>query len=58
MKITLIGGGKLGKHLYKVLISIDQVQLITWVLRSREELNPEGIHIKNKIIKMKNVIFI
>ena len=50
MKITLIGGGKLGKHLYKVLISIDQVQLITWVLRSREEgLTPEGIHIKNKI---------
>ena len=50
MKITLIGGGKLGKHLYKVFISIDQVQLITWVLRSREEgLTPEGIHIKNKI---------
>ena len=50
MKITLIGGGKLGKHLYKVLISIDQVQLITWVLRSREEsLTPEGINIVNKI---------
>ena len=50
MKITLIGGGKLGKHLYKVLISIDQVQLIKWVLRSREEsLTPEGINIVNKI---------
>ena len=50
MKITLIGGGKLGEHLYKVLISVDQVQLLKWVLRSREEsLTPEGINIVNKI---------
>lgn len=50
MKITLIGGGKLGKHLYKVLISVGQVQLLKWVLRSREEsLTPEGINIVNKI---------
>ncbi len=50
MKITLIGGGKLGKHLYKVLISVGQVQLLKWVLRSREKsLTPEGINIVNKI---------
>ena len=49
MKITLIGGGKLGKHLYKVLISVGQVQLLKWVIRSRERLNPEGINIANKI---------
>ena len=50
MKITLIGGGKLGKHLYKVLISVGQVQLLKWVIRSREEsLTPEGINIANKI---------
>ena len=50
MKITLIGGGKLGEHLYKVLISVGQVQLLKWVLRSREEsLTPEGINIVNKI---------
>ena len=50
MKITLIGGGKLGEHLYKVLISVGQVQLLKWVIRSREEsLTPEGINIVNKI---------
>ena len=50
MKITLIGGGRLGKHLYKVLISVGQVQLLKWVIRSREEsLTPEGINIANKI---------
>ncbi len=50
MKITLIGGGKLGKHLYKVLISVGQVQLLKWVLRSREKgLTPEGVNIVNKI---------
>ena len=50
MKITLIGGGKLGKHLYKVLISVGQVQLLKWVLRSREEsLTHEGINVVNKI---------
>ena len=50
MKITLIGGGKLGEHLYKVLISVGQVQLLKWVLRSREEgLTPEGVNIVNKI---------
>ena len=35
MKITLIGDGKLGKHLYKVFISIDQIQLLEWVVRSK-----------------------
>ena len=50
MKITLIGGGKLGEHLYKVLISVGQVQLLKWVIRSREEsLTPEGTNIVNKI---------
>ena len=50
MKIILIGGGKLGKHLYKVLISVGQVQLLKWVIRSREEsFTPEGINIANKI---------
>lgn len=50
MKITLIGNGKLGKHLYKVLISIDQIQLLEWVVRSEKECKtPEGILITNKI---------
>ena len=50
MKITLIGNGKLGKHLYKVLISIDQSQLLEWVVRSEKECKtPEGILITNKI---------
>ena len=50
MKITLIGNGKLGKHLYKVLISIDQIQLLEWVVRSEKECKTtEGILITNKI---------
>tara|TARA_B100000575_G_scaffold291812_1_gene298608 strand:- start:2786 stop:3529 length:744 start_codon:yes stop_codon:yes gene_type:complete len=50
MKITLIGDGKLGKHLYKVLISIDQVQLLEWVVRSEKKgKTPEGTLITNKI---------
>ena len=50
MKISLIGDGKLGKHLYKVLISIDQIQLLEWVVRSKKECKtPEGILMTNKI---------
>ncbi len=50
MKITLIGNGKLGKHFYKVLISIGQIQLLEWVVRSEKECKtPEGILMTNKI---------
>ena len=59
MKITLLGGGKLGKHLYKVLISVGQVQLLKWVLRSKEEsFTPEGINIVNKIDQDENDIYL
>ena len=50
MKISLIGDGNLGKHLYKILISIDQIQLLEWVVRSKKECKtPEGILMTNKI---------
>ena len=52
MRITLIGGGKLAKHLYKSLILSNQIQLLEWVVRSkRQDETAEGIKLVNKINK-------
>ena len=50
MRITLIGGGKLAKHLYKSLILSNQIQLLEWVVRSKkQDKTAEGIKLVNKI---------
>lgn len=44
MKITLIGSGKLGTHLYKAFATNEKIQLIQWVNRSsKKQKTKEGI---------------
>ena len=50
MKITLIGGGKLGKQLYKACTAASEIELVQWVVRSAERgKTPEGISLVNDI---------
>lgn len=34
MKITLVGGGKLGKQFYRKLVEITEIEFVQWVVRS------------------------
>jgi len=53
MKITLIGGGKLGKQLYRVCTAAAEIELVQWVVRSAERgKTPEGISLVNDINKL------
>ena len=50
MKITLIGGGKLGKQLYRVCTAASEIELVQWVVRSAERgKTPEGISLVNEV---------
>ncbi len=56
MNITLIGGGQLGKQLYRNLIDQVEVKLFQWVVRSAKEGKTlEGIPIVNKINKINKI---
>ena len=50
MKITLIGGGKLGKQLYNGCTAASEIELVQWVVRSAERgKTPEGISLVNDV---------
>ena len=50
MKITLIGGGKLGKQLYSAFTAQTELKLVQWVVRSAEKTKTsEGIPLSNEI---------
>ena len=50
MKITLIGGGKLGKQLYSAFTAQTELKLVQWVVRSAEKTKTsEGIPLVNEI---------
>ena len=53
MKITLIGGGKLGKQLFRVCTAAAEIELVQWVVRSvKEGKSPEGIPLVNDVNKL------
>jgi len=49
MKITLIGSGKLGTHLYKAFSTSTKIELVQWVNRSsKEHKTNEGVLLNNQ----------
>ncbi len=50
MKITLIGGGKLGKQFYRKLVDIEEIELVQWMVRSsKTNLTSEGVPVVDQM---------
>jgi predicted short-subunit dehydrogenase-like oxidoreductase (DUF2520 family) len=54
MKITLIGGGKLGKQFYRRLADIEEIELVQWVVRTAaKNKTSDGVPVVNHLKELK-----
>lgn len=54
MKITLIGGGKLGKQFYRRLVDLAEIELVQWMVRSAEiNKTSDGVPVVNQVKELK-----